>query len=180
MSNIHQAQYRFLAKEPGPRVITEAVKLYGTREIVGKQHSAEIMSWAKELNITSYINDEIPWCGLFAAIVVHRAGFTPVNNPLWARNWINFGTPQREAMLGDILVFTRPGGGGHVGFYVGEDATCYHVLGGNQSNMVNTTRILKSRLIPSGIRRCPWRVAQPANVRKIQLTSKGNISTNEA
>jgi uncharacterized protein (TIGR02594 family) len=180
MSNIHQPQYRFLANEPGPRVIQEAVKLYGTREIVGKQHSPIILGWAKELNIPSYTNDEIPWCGLFAAIVVQRAGFTPVTNPLWARNWVNFGTAQKTAMLGDILVFTRPGGGGHVGFYVGEDATCYHVLGGNQSNMVNVTRILKSRLVPSGIRRCPWRVAQPTNVRVIQLSSNGNISTNEA
>jgi uncharacterized protein (TIGR02594 family) len=183
MSNIHQPQYRFLANEPGPRVIQEAVKLYGTREIVGPQHNPVILGWARELGgelARTYTNDEIPWCGLFAAIVVHRASFTPVTNPLWARNWVNFGTRQSQAMLGDILVFTRPGGGGHVGFYVGEDATCYHVLGGNQSNMVNTTRILKSRLLPNGIRRCPWRVAQPANVRVIQLSANGTISTNEA
>jgi hypothetical protein len=80
-------------------------------------------------------------------------------------------------MLGDVLVFTRHGGGGHVGFYVGEDETCYHVLGGNQSNMVNTTRILKSRCF--GIRRCPWRVVQPTNVRVIQLAATGSISNNE-
>jgi uncharacterized protein (TIGR02594 family) len=176
---IHQNNYRFLASEPGPKVITEAVKLYGTREIVGRQHSAEILSWAKELGMEkTYTNDEIPWCGLFAAIVVKRAGFNPVVSPLWARNWNTFGTPQLKAMLGDVLVFTRPGGGGHVGFYVGEDATCYHVLGGNQANMVNTTRILKTRCI--GIRRCPWRIAQPTNVRVIKLNSTGQISENEA
>ena len=180
MSRIHQPQYTWLAKEPGPRVLQEAVKLYGTREIVGKQHNPVILGWAKELNIPSYTNDEIPWCGLFAAIVVKRAGFDVVENPLWARNWTKFGTAQKEAMLGDILVFTRPGGGGHVGFYIGEDSTCYHVLGGNQSNMVNVTRILKSRLVPSGIRRCSWRVAQPANVRRVQLSAKGVVSTNEA
>lgn len=177
---IHQPNYRFLANETAPRVIVEAVKLFGTREIVGKQHSPIILEWAKELNIPSYTNDEIPWCGLFTAIVVKRAGFEPAANPLWARNWARFGNVQKTAMLGDILVFTRPGGGGHVGFYVGEDATCYHVLGGNQSNMVNVTRILKSRLVPSGIRRCPWRVAQPSNVRVIQLSASGGISTNEA
>lgn len=175
---IHQNNYRFLASEPGPKVITQAVKLYGTREIVGKQHSKEILSWAKELGMEkTYTNDEIPWCGLFTAIVVKRAGFNVVTNPLWARNWNQFGTQQKTAMLGDVLVFTRPGGGGHVGFYVGEDATCYHVLGGNQSNKVNTTRILKSRCI--GIRRCPWRVSQPKNVRVIQLSSNGVISNNE-
>jgi uncharacterized protein (TIGR02594 family) len=177
MSKIHQPNYRFLEQESGPKVITEAVKLYGTREIVGRQHSPEILSWAKEVGL-AYSADETPWCGLFAAIVVKRAGFDVVKDPLWARNWNNFGIPQKVAMLGDILVFTRPGGGGHVGFYVGEDDTCYHVLGGNQSNMVNTTRILKSRCI--GIRRCDWRVAQPANVRVIKLAANGTVSSNEA
>ena len=176
---IHQAQYKFLEKELSPKVIVEAVKLYGAKEIVGKQNSKEILSWAKELGLEkTYTNDEIPWCGLYTAIVIKRAGFQVVSKPLWARDWANFGTKQSEAMLGDILVFTRPGGGGHVGFYVGEDDTCYHVLGGNQSNMVNTTRILKSRCI--GIRRCDWKVSQPKNVRKIKLNSNGSISTNES
>jgi len=176
---IHQKQYQWLANENSPKVIAEAVKLYGTKEVVGKQHSKEILSWAKELSLEKiYTNDEIPWCGLFTAIVIKRAGFNVVKSPLWARDWLNFGTPQKTAMLGDVLVFTRPGGGGHVGFYVGEDDTCYHVLGGNQSNMVNTTRILKSRCI--GIRRCDWKVSQPKNVRVIKLASTGTVSINEA
>ena len=176
---IHQPQYQWLNKMSGPKVMIEAIKLYGTKEIVGKQHSKEILSWAKELGLEKTYNaDEIPWCGLFAAIVVKRAGFVPVEKPLWARNWNNFGTKQNVAMFGDILIFTRPGGGGHVGFYVGEDESCYHVLGGNQSNMVNTTRILKSRCI--GIRRCEWKISQPKDVRVIKLESKGVISSNES
>jgi len=176
---IHQKQYEWLSKETSPKVIVEAVNLYGTREIVGKQHSKEILSWAEEVGLGKvYKADETPWCGLYAAIVVKRAGFDVVKDPLWARNWNNFGTPQKTAMFGDVLVFTRPGGGGHVGFYVGEDDTCYHVLGGNQSNMVNTTRLLKSRCI--GIRRCNWKVAQPKNVRVIKLAATGSVSTNEA
>lgn len=173
-----QNNYSFLKLEKSPRVIVEAVKLIGVQEIVGKQHSPEIMSWAKELNLSAYNADEIPWCGLFVAIVVKRAGFDVVKDPLWARNWNHFGTLQTIAMLGDVLVFTRPGGGGHVGFYVGEDNTCYHVLGGNQSNRVNVTRILKSRCI--GVRRCLWRVSQPLNVRVIKLAANGAISLNES
>ncbi len=176
---IHQKQYQFLQNEKGPKIITEAVKLYGTKEIVGKQHSKEILGWAKELGLEkTYTADEIAWCGLFVAIVVKRAGYSVVENPLWAKNWNNFGTKQTTAMLGDILIFTRPGGGGHVGIYVGEDSTCYHVLGGNQSNMVNSTRILKSRCI--GIRRCEWQIKQPSNVRVIKLNSDGTVSQNEA
>ena len=177
---ITQRQYYWLNSEKSPKVIDEAVKLYGVQEIVGKQHNPVILSWATELggNIKkSYTNDEIPWCGLFVAIVVKRAGFEPVENPLWAQNWLNFGTRQSIAMLGDVLVFKRDGGG-HVGFYVGEDDTCYHVIGGNQSNRVNVTRILKSRCI--GIRRCNWKISQPTNVRRIKLAASGTVSTNEA
>ena len=176
---IHQNKSKWLENENSPKILDEAVKLYGTREIVGKQHSKEILSWAKELGLEkTYTNDEIPWCGLFLAIIVKRAGFEVVKNPLWARSWNDFGTKQTKAMLGDVLVFTRPGGGGHVGIYVGEDDTCYHILGGNQSNMVNTSRLLKSRCI--GIRRCNWRVSQPKNVRVIKLSGDGQISTNES
>ena len=172
-------KYDFLNSIKNPKVIFEGWKLKGVQEIIGKQHNPVILGWAKELGLEkTYTNDEIPWCGLYVGVVVKRAGYTPVKNPLWAKNWLNFGTKQSVAMLGDILVFTRPGGGGHVGFYVAEDATCYHVYGGNQSNMVNVTRILKSRCI--GIRRCPWRIAQPLEVKQYQLSASGQISTNEA
>lgn len=172
-------KYNHLTKAASPKIIAEASKLIGTQEIVGKQHNQVILDWAKDLGLKKvYTNDEIPWCGLFVAIIVKRAGFDVVKDPLWARNWNNFGTKQNEAMFGDVLVFERPGGGGHVGLYAGEDNTCYHVLGGNQSNRVNVTRILKNRCI--GIRRCAWKISQPEAVKKIILDSKGEISTNEA
>ena len=165
-------------KLDGVRVIEEGAKLIGTREIVGKKHNPIILDWAKDLGLSKvYTSDEIPWCGLFVAYVVKQAGFEPVKDPLWARNWNSFGNKQDIAMLGDILVFSR-NGGGHVGFYIGEDNTCYHVLGGNQNNTVNITRILKSRCI--GIRRCPWRIAQPVAVKRYFYNSKGSISSNEA
>lgn len=174
---MRQTQYNYLDKEKSPKVIVEAIKFDGVQEIVGSKNNPVIMGWAKELGLKEYTNDEIPWCGLFVAKVVKDAGFTPVNNPLWAANWSKFGTKQPQAMLGDILVFTRPGGN-HVAFYVGEDDTCYHVFGGNQSNRVNATRILKSRC--TAIRRCPWKISQPTNVRKIQLSPSGEISKNES
>ena len=44
------------------------------------------------------------------------------------------------------MVFTRPQGG-HVAFYVGEDAQTFHTLGGNQSDAVSITRIDKARCV---------------------------------
>ena len=80
-------------------------------------------------------------------------------------------------MLGDVLVFAR-GKSGHVGIYVGEDASAFHVLGGNQSDRVMIKRIAKARLL--GVRRCPWRINQPGNVRVVRLSGGGSLSTNEA
>lgn len=167
--------------DDAPRLIREARALYGTLETPGVASNPTIMAWAKEVGLAkAYSDDSVPWCGLFAALVAHRAGWPPVEAPLWARNWSKFGravTP-KEASLGDVLVFQRPGGGGHVGFYVGHDAGYYHVLGGNQSDAVTITRIAKSRCI--AVRRPKWRVAQPAGVKPYPLAASGAVSSNEA
>lgn len=171
-------QYAWLAKEPGPRLLLEALKRYGTAEVPGAGSNPTIMAWARKAGLArAYPNDATAWCGLFMAYVALEAGWDIPLNPLWARNWARFGNPARVPMLGDVLVFTR-GSGGHVGIYVGEDATAYHVLGGNQADQVSIKRIQKSRLIEA--RRCPWRVSQPRNVRRVQLASTGSLSDNEA
>lgn len=171
-------QYDWLSQEPGPRILVEAIKVYGTAEKPGAGSNPSIMAWAKATNLARfYSDDSVPWCGLVMAYVALQAGWEPPLNPLWARNWLNFGTPQKQAGLGDVLVFAR-GNSGHVGVYVGEDAASYHVLGGNQSDQVMIKRIAKARLL--GIRRCPWRVNQPGNVRPVKLAASGSLSTNEA
>lgn len=170
--------YSYLNNEKAPKVLVEAVKMLGTKEVVGKQHNPVIMEWAKELGLQKvYTADEIPWCGLAVAYACHKAGVEVVDKPLWALNWAKYGNKVTEPMLGDILTFKRDGGG-HVGIYVGEDKDCYHVLGGNQGNAMSVTRILKTRLHQA--RRTAWKVAQPANVRKVLLDAKGAISKNEA
>jgi len=171
--------YNFLKTEQSPKILVEAYKLIGTRELIGKDNNPVILNWADELGLEKvYTADEIPWCGLFIAYVCLKAGREVVDKPLWARNWAKWGTPQQVAMLGDILVFERGKSSGHVGIYVGEDATAYHVLGGNQGDSVSIVRIVKKRCI--AIRRTNWRVSQPENVRVIKLDAKGTISTNEA
>ena len=170
--------YAWLKKETAPKILVEAVKHIGVKEIVGKQHNPTILSWARALGLEKdYTNDEIPWCGLFVAYCAHAAGLDVVKHPLWALNWNKYGNVAKVAMLGDVLTFTR-NGGGHVGIYVGEDATHYHVLGGNQNNSVSVSRIAKDRL--SQARRTAWKVAQPASVRVVHLEAKGVITTNEA
>lgn len=176
MSKDLPIEYRWLNDEPGPRMLVEALKLYGVKEQAGPGSNPEIMAWAKELGFPSYNSDEIPWCGLFMAYVAHKAGKAPPVAPLWARNWAQFGkisSPQ----LGAVLVFSRGMTGGHVGLYVGEDSMgMYHVLGGNQGDSVSITRIGKERLLAC---RAKYN-NKPDNVRRIILSPTGVISENEA
>lgn len=171
--------YNYLKSEKAPKILLEAYKLIGITETLGKDNNPVILDWAEKLDLKKvYTADEIPWCGLFVAYVCHMAGKEVVDNPLWARNWAKWGTAQKTAMLGDILVFERGANSGHVGIYVGEDKNAYHVLGGNQGDKVSIVRILKSRCI--AIRRTVWSKAQPDNVRVVLLDATGSISQNEA
>lgn len=169
--------YIWLAALDLPKILDAALALYGTTEKAGPGNNPVILDWAKDLDL-AYGTDEIPWCGLFAAIVAKRAGKPVVAAPLWARNWLKFGTKADTPSLGDVLVFAR-GAGGHVGFYIGEDDACYHVLGGNQGDAVSIVRIDKRRLL--GARRPVWAIAQPASVQPVKLATGGApVSTNEA
>lgn len=177
-------EYKWLEKlSPLPLTIQEGLKLLGVAEVVGKGSSRTIVNWRDELNqsgipISGFSDDDIPWCGLFAAIVAKRAGKRVVEGPLWAMNWMKFGNPAMKAMLGDCLVFKRKGGG-HVGWYIAEDNTAYHVLGGNQGNKVSIARIAKARCV--GIRR-PFYSVMPSTVRRYWITDlkDGKLSQNEA
>ena len=174
------AEYRWLSDEDGPRILLEFLKIYGTTEAPGIKNNPKIMAWAKRVGLDAvYTADSIPFCGLGMAYVALQAGWDVPINPLWARNWLKWGTPinKEDAMLGDVLVFER-GNAGHVGVYVGENKLFFSVLGTNQNDSTNIKFIEKSRCL--GVRRCPWRVDQPSSVRKVLVTSRGEISRNEA
>lgn len=172
--------YAWLAKEPGPKMLREALACFGVRETAGAGNTPQIMQWADYLGgdvRRVYTADSIPWCGLFTAFVAQRAGKPLPPSPLWALSWATWGDKAPRAELGDVLVFTRPGGGGHVGLYVGEDATTYSVLGGNQGDAVSIVRVAKSRCVAA---RRLYAIGKPANVRPVKLSAKGALSTNEA
>ncbi|MBX9883876.1 MAG: TIGR02594 family protein [Novosphingobium sp.] len=149
------------------------------------------MSWRDSLNqngvkISGFSDDSVPWCGLFAAYVAFKAGKAVVADPLWALNWAKFGDPVagrdaagklsplagRMASLGDVLVYKRPGGG-HVNFYIGETATHFVGLGGNQGDQVNIRAIPKAQCV--AVRR-PVMTSPPASMKPIQLAKSGEVA----
>lgn len=174
-------KYDWLNKERMPKMLVEAIKHYGVLEYPGKGSNQVIIGWATETGVRGwYLDDSVPWCGLFVGVVAKRAGYPIRPDLLSALSWAKFGMEVQpaDAKLWDILVFIRTGGG-HVGFYVGEDKTHYCVFGGNQSDAVGFTWIEKSRLY--AVRRPAYKIGIPANVRKIWLNRDGSpVSTNEA
>jgi uncharacterized protein (TIGR02594 family) len=162
-----------------PKLITNALSLYGVHEAPGSVNSPAIMAWARAtgLDRDGYTADSVPWCGLFMAYVAQLSSYPIPSHPLWALNWQAFGTKALQPVLGCVLVFLR-NGGGHVGLYVGEDQSTYHVLGGNTSDAVQIARIDKKRL--RAAREPAYRVGRPASARPYILAASGVISQNEA
>lgn len=158
--------------------ITVAKSLIGTKEVPGARSNPTIIGWAKALGNRvlgmAYNDDSTPWCGLFVAHCVKAAGFTPAPIAVRASAWASWGVACKP-VPGCIVVFKRPGGG-HVGFLVGQNATSYRVLGGNQSDSVNETWIEKSRAVATR-----WPAGVPVSGDPLPwIDAKGAVSRNEA
>jgi uncharacterized protein (TIGR02594 family) len=155
--------------------LKEARRLMGTREQPGIGSNRVILDWAGGQGIP-YKSDDIPWCGLF---IGHCISSTLDREPLptavlRARAWERFGI-KTSPTPGAVMVFwrrTRESGLGHVGFYVGEDAGAYRILGGNQSDSVSLAWIRKDRLVdarwPATV---PAPIAQPIVVARDETLS---------
>ena len=155
-----------------------AHRLLGLTETPGPGNNPILLDWAKAADLP-FDRDETPWCGLFIAhCLASTLPEAPLPaNPLGARQWLKFGVAV-PPQLGAVLVFWRgspKGWAGHVALYWAEDATSFHVLGGNQSDAVTITKIAKSRLLGA---RWPGGLAPPGITRRTE-TSR-NLSTNEA
>lgn len=154
----------------------EAAKMRGLHE---QRDLSQLRRWF-DASVAWIDPRDIAWCGAFVA-TCHRLAdpdCTLPDNPLGARNWQHWGKAVTP-VFGATLVFWRgskSGWKGHVGFYHGEDASHFHVLGGNQKNAVTVTRVAKSRLLSAR-----WPTDAPVTTQPVLLTSVGTpISTNEA
>jgi len=151
--------------------LNEARLHIGLREIPGKRHNPKILRWIRALG-GWFTDDETPWCGTFVAHCIRSAGLPVPKHWYRARAWANWGQPCTK-LVGAVAVFSR-GGGGHVGFIIGQSDQHIYVLGGNQRNAVNVMPIARDRLI--AVR---WPGTEPLGERAPQMTG-GRISTNEA
>jgi len=157
---------------------SKAQSLLDIAEVPGTPSNSVIIRWAKALGgfvASFYTNDGIPWCGLFVAHCISSTISEEIpKNPLGAREWAKFGRKISKPRVGAILVFSRTGGG-HVGFYAGESADAFLVLGGNQSDKVCYSWVAKNRLLSM-----QWPNTQPIiESGRVFYGKNGKLSTNE-
>lgn len=177
-----------LTPAPAPRVLQPAPAdlpwMVEARKVLRRHETRDktfLQKWLRLDGRTLGDPSKLPWCGDFVETSIKLGlpaePFAPVldANPYWAKNWALFGKPV-QPIYGAVLVFSRTGGGGHVGFAVGYDTSNFFVLGGNQSNAVTIARVAKSRLIA-----CRYPLTYPVTTRPLPaMVGNGTISTNEA
>jgi uncharacterized protein (TIGR02594 family) len=178
--------YQWLLKvKELPKMVAEAIKVFGTKETPGAKSNPEILRWAKVIGAKDYVNDGIAWCALFVAYICHLTDKPIVLNPLWALNWRFWGIEVQpgDESCGDIFVKERQDSkgkqiGGHIGIVVAVDATHIHVLGGNQSDQVMIVRFPKT--VKHWIRR-PIYSQRPLGAKQFVVNSGGApVSDKEA
>lgn len=126
----------FMKKPPW---IVLAEQYIGTREIPGPRHEPKILAWWRKIFRGGIRDDETPWCSAFVGAMLEDAGIAPTRFES-ARSWETWGRSLPRPVYGCIVTFERAGGGGHVGFVVGQDvAGRIMVLGGNQNNEVRVS-----------------------------------------
>ena len=141
-------------KPPGKDIIdffpwmALAIRKKGLHE---KRDNADLRAFLKSDGKTLGDPASLPWCGDFVetCIAVSLPDAVLPTNPYLARNWLKFGATVTTC-FGSVLVFwrgSRNGTSGHVGFYYSEDDDHYHVLGGNQTDMICVTKLTKDRLL---------------------------------
>lgn len=144
-----------------------------------KQNNVDLRKFLKSDGKTLGDPAQLPWCGDFVetCIAVTLPTEPLPTNPYLARNWQKFGQGVTPC-FGSVLVFWRgsiSGTKGHVGFYYSEDATHFHVLGGNQSNRVSVSSIARNRLLSAQMPR----VGGPYPRQKVTSEEEFLITVNE-
>lgn len=134
------------------RLIAEALKDYGVREIAGNEDNPAVMKWfgATDQRAADWITDETPSCSAALCYWVEAAGM-PSTRSVTARSWEKWGQlVDGEPMPGDVVVYWRESPEswkGHCGIVIRSDETGEWVLGANQNDMVCITHYDRRRLL---------------------------------
>ena len=164
-----------------PIWLLEGLKWLNTTEAPGAADNSDILEWARAEGGTiakSYNADSIPWCALYANMVLTKVGLQGTET-LWALDWSSWGARLAGPAVGAFAPMKRQGGG-HIAIVVGRDQHGYLMcLGGNQSDAVNIKPFPADRPVSF---RWPKEVPPPARTGLETLplvSSDGRVSVRE-
>lgn len=135
--------------ENNSKVLTIALKEYGTTEIKGASHNPRILQYFQEIGHKWVTTDETAWCSAFMNWVAEEAGLESTGK-LNARSWLSAGEKIESPEPGDVVVFWRESTKswkGHVAIFIRETDTHIFCLGGNQGNRVCISTYPKYRVL---------------------------------
>jgi len=119
-------------------ILTEMLKIYGLKEIVGKEHNPQIVAMFAEIGFDWVKDDETAWCSAALNYFCKKLGYER-SGKLDAKSWLKMPIIVLQPSLGDIVIFWRndpKGWQGHVGLFISQDITTVWTLGGNQGDML--------------------------------------------
>lgn len=119
-----------------------ALSEYGTKEIAGILHSAEVLKYSKDIGLKWVKDDETAWCAIFVNWCLWKSK-RPNTGSALARSFLTYGNKTNVPQIGEIVVLWRIAKDsqyGHVGFFVKRDKQYVWILGGNQNNEVNISK----------------------------------------
>ncbi|MCA1458776.1 TIGR02594 family protein [Bradyrhizobium sp. BRP22] len=127
------------ARDMRPLWVIEGLKWLSLREGRGSADNLEILLWARHEGgaiAKTHKNDEIPWCALFANMVLTKIGIKGTET-LWALDWDKWGQKLSGPAVGAFAPMKRKGGG-HIAIVVGRNKRGNLMcLGGNQNDTVS-------------------------------------------
>lgn len=109
----------------------------GVRTFPPGHSNPRITAYHAGTNIAGY-DDKASWCSSFVNWVLAQCAIKGTGSAL-ARSWLTWGEPLAMPVPGCIAVLWRDDPAswrGHVGFWLRDDATQVHLLGGNQLDAV--------------------------------------------
>ena len=124
----------------------------GVKEIAGAEDNPRILEYKKSTPLVADTHDEVPWCSSFVCWVLEQAGIKSTGSAM-ARSFLKWGFPVKDPFPGCVVVLKRGNPpAGHVGFFKFRKSPggWVHVLGGNQSDQVQTDKGSESGNVGSG------------------------------
>ena len=131
-----------------PPWLDTACSELGLHETPGAAIDPGVRALFRDAGHAEVDSGDVAWCAAFAGACLARAGIPPTLS-LAARSYLDWGVPLDAPKIGAIVVLSRDPdpAQGHVGFYLGETATSFLLLGGNQHNCVSVAAFPKTRLL---------------------------------